>query len=205
MRFYLKKEVKQLLNNSDGEIKTSSKSSFHLAKGTSDSLYQIKGITSSNEPNIIHISEDVNVLNKDTGKISHTHKNYKLKKSGIKNLLKESPLKLTDKKKKDIKKIKPIIGVFRKLHQPASSPPEIMHKLPISGEKEVKKDIKKDIKKEKKIVVVSEKKSDKKLDKKKVSSKIKKDEKKGEKKIKSEIEKLKKDKKTKKKIVKENK
>ena len=223
MRFYLKKEVKQLLDNSNGEIKAATKSSFHLAKGTSNGLYQIKGITSSNEPNIVHISEDINMLNKKSGKIIHHHKNYKLKKSGIKNLLKESPLKLTDGI------IRPYVtpdsrqalldpaGVFRKLHQNAASPPEIMRNLPISGEKKENKikvkskikknksekkdklEIKKDKENEKKIKSVIKK--DKKKEtkeakdtKKKVKSEIKKDKskKKGEKKIKSEIKKLKK-------------
>ena len=191
MRFYLKKEVKQLLNNSDGEIKTASKSSFHLAKSTSDGLYQIKGITSSNEPNIIHISEDINMLNKSTGKIIHQHKNYKLKKSGIKNLLKESPLKLTDgKKEKD------------KNEKKEKKDKQIENKakfIVIKNEKNEKKD--KEIEKKIKLEIKKDKTKKDKESEKKIKSEIKKDKtknkdketkKKGEKKIKSEIKKLKK-------------
>lgn len=202
MRFYLKKEVKQLLNNSDGEIKTASKSSFHLAKGTSDGLYQIKGITSSNEPNIIHISEDINMLNKTTGKIIHQHKNYKLKKSGIKNLLKESPLKLTDKKKIEIKKVKSEIKkvtdkkakseikkvIEKTIEKKVKSIIKDKKKNGKDTEKKVKSVIKKDKKKESKD---TEKKSEKKV-KNKTEKKDKETIKKGEKKVKSEIKKLKK-------------
>jgi hypothetical protein len=142
MRFYLKKEVKQLLEeNSEGKIKSLKKDVFHLAKGTPSALYQIKGITSSDEPNILHISEDVNVLNKRSGKIIHHHKDYKLKKSGIKNLLKESPLKLIDKKKKDVE------GIIRSYISPitsnksneTSSRPTIFRKFHIPVESKIKK------------------------------------------------------------------
>ena len=202
MRFYLKKEVKQLLNNSDGEIKTASKSSFHLAKSTSDGLYQIKGITSSNEPNIIHISEDINMLNKSTGKIIHQHKNYKLKKSGIKNLLKESPLKLTDGKKENDKKIKSIVIKKDKNEKKEKKDKQIENKakfIVIKNEKNEKKD--KEIEKKIKLEIKKDKTKKDKESEKKIKSEIKKDKtknkdketkKKGEKKIKSEIKKLKK-------------
>jgi len=204
MRFYLKKEVKQLLNNSNGEIKTATKSSFHLAKGTSDSLYQIKGITSSNEPNIVHISEDINMLNKKNGKIIHHHKNYKLKKSGIKNLLKESPLKLTDEKKENEKKVKSVINSVIKKDKNEKKDKEIEKKIKsVVIKKDKIKKIDKEIEKKVKSVVIKKdkiKKKDKEIEKKtkseiekdKTKKKDKESKKKGEKKVKSEIKKLKK-------------
>ena len=106
MQFFLKKEVQSFVN-SNGHKKTA----FYIGEGTGDKIYEIKGI-SSNNSNDVDIAATLRTKNHE-GRMITQHKVFRLKKSGINNLLRESRLKLVSK---DDKKVlpKPMMDMKRR-------------------------------------------------------------------------------------------
>ena len=95
MQFFLKKEVQSFVN-SNGRKKTA----FYIGEGPGDKIYEIRGITANNNNDSFNIQATMKTKNGD-GRTITQHKVFRLKKSGINNLLSHSKLKLVNKESKE--------------------------------------------------------------------------------------------------------
>ena len=104
------------------------KKTFSVVKGKNNTVEEIQGISTNNNPNVYNIKHKVQKVNRMSGDVHMRQKLFKLKSSNIQDLLRESRKHNLETQKKD--KHKKIIIVIGKKYPVVSkeTPPKVAKK-----------------------------------------------------------------------------